>query len=136
LLPFDRPFLGETRESERFQALCLFASIYGIGPVNARKLYDLGLRTFDDLQRYYDVQPGSSISDFNLEEELSTTTPNGRKIIGTQNQLPDMSIKIALLLRDELDIPIPRDEVAEMHRVVMKELEEVQPGCVSTIVGG
>ena len=31
---------------------------------------------------------------------------------------------------------IPRDEVEEMRRVVMRELDEVQPGCVSTIVGG
>jgi len=49
--------------------------------------------------------------------------------------LPDMSIKIGLMLRDELDVPIPREEVEEIHRVVMRELEELQPGCFSTIVG-
>ncbi len=31
---------------------------------------------------------------------------------------------------------IPRDEVEEMGRVVMRELDELEPGCVSTIVGG
>lgn len=31
---------------------------------------------------------------------------------------------------------IPRDEVEEMGRVVTRELEELEPGCVSTIVGG
>jgi len=47
-----------------------------------------------------------------------------------------MSIKIALALREELEVPIPREEVEEMHRFVVKELREIQPGCVSTIVGG
>ena len=31
---------------------------------------------------------------------------------------------------------IPRDEVEEMGRVVMCELDELQPGCTSTIAGG
>lgn len=31
---------------------------------------------------------------------------------------------------------IPRDEVKEIHRVIVGELDELQPGCVSTIVGG
>lgn len=31
---------------------------------------------------------------------------------------------------------IPRDEVEEMGRAVMHELNELEPGCVSTIVGG
>ena len=31
---------------------------------------------------------------------------------------------------------IPRDEVEEMERVVMRELDKLEPGCVSTIVGG
>ncbi|KAA1470530.1 Nucleotidyltransferase [Dentipellis sp. KUC8613] len=45
-------------------------------------------------------------------------------------------IKIALGLRHDLAKKIPRDEVEEIHRVVMKELDDVEPGCVSTIVGG
>ena len=52
------------------------------------------------------------------------------------DKLPDMSIKVALALRQELDTPIPRDEVEQMHQVVMAELDKVQPGCHSTIVGG
>lgn len=31
---------------------------------------------------------------------------------------------------------IPRDEVKGIHRVIVGELDELQPGCVSTIVGG
>jgi len=45
-------------------------------------------------------------------------------------------MKIALGLREELEIKVPRDEVEEIGRVIGQELEEVQPGCVWTIVGG
>lgn len=31
---------------------------------------------------------------------------------------------------------IPRKEVEEMNHVVMHELNKIEPGCVSTIVGG
>lgn len=31
---------------------------------------------------------------------------------------------------------IPREEVEEIGRVVMRELDALEPGCVSTIVGG
>ncbi|KAJ3514753.1 hypothetical protein NLJ89_g2188 [Agrocybe chaxingu] len=140
---------GTTRESERFQALSTFASIYGIGPVNARKLYDLGLRTIEDLERYYDVPPGSTVDDLPELQESALLTPNGKRIpqplmSGTKGKgkgkgdvkLPDMSIKIALVLKEDLTTSIPRAEVEEMHQVVMKELQEIQPGCVSTIVGG
>ncbi|KAF9529665.1 DNA polymerase mu [Crepidotus variabilis] len=147
----------EITSSERFQSLSLFSSIYGIGPVNARKLYDLGLRSIEDLERYYDVSADTSASTVEeLEEEMVIYTPNGKRVptalaesprkstkdkaragvLGNTYKLPDMSIKVALMLRGELDQPIPRDEVEEMHRVVMKELQEIQKGCISTIVGG
>ncbi|KIM40321.1 hypothetical protein M413DRAFT_446505 [Hebeloma cylindrosporum] len=130
-------YIEETRTiraSERFQSLPDFASIYSIGPANARKLYDLGLRTIQDLERYYDVPPGCTVE--SLQADLVQYTPNGIKIPRSKVSPPDMSIKIALALREELEIPIPREEVEEVHSVVMKELHEIQPGCVSTIVGG
>ena len=156
---FYIPFIGETRNSERFQVLSLFASIYGIGPFNARKLYDLGLRTIEDLERYYDLptRGAGSQGDADLdttaafspdviENELAVRTPNGKvvplevmttgKRPGMNNAPPDMSIKIALMMREDLEVPIPREEVEEIHRVVMGELEKIQPGCISTIVGG
>lgn len=37
---------------------------------------------------------------------------------------------------DESGGRIPRDEVEEIGRVVMRELDALEPGCVSTIVGG
>ncbi|KDR75668.1 hypothetical protein GALMADRAFT_248274 [Galerina marginata CBS 339.88] len=119
-----------TRKSERFQSLSTFATIYGIGATNARQLYDLGLRTIEDMERYYDVIPGSTASSLGAE----LVTPNGRKI--PTDKAPDMSIKISLVMREDLEVPIPREEVEEMHKVVMRELEKIQPGCVSTVVGG
>ncbi|KAF8911503.1 DNA polymerase mu [Gymnopilus junonius] len=119
-----------TCESERYQSLSLFSKIYGIGPVNARKLYDIGCRGIEDLERYYDVAPGSTIE--SVEEDL--VTPDRKKI--PKNKIPDLPIKISLALREDFAIPIPREEVEEMHGVVMHELDLIQPGCVSTIVGG
>lgn len=48
-------------------------------------------------------------------------TPNGVKI--APSKLPDMSIKVTLALREKLNTPIPRDEVEQIHQVVMAELE-------------
>ncbi|PPQ87454.1 hypothetical protein CVT25_008190 [Psilocybe cyanescens] len=119
------------RNSERYRALSEFTTIYGIGPSNARKLYDLGLRNMDDLEKYYDVAADSTLALL----DASLVTPNGRKIV-TKNIVPDMSIRISLILRKDFEIPIPREEVEEMHRIVMSELDKIQPGLVSTVVGG
>ncbi len=50
--------------------------------------------------------------------------------------LGDSWIRVALGLREDFTKKIPRTEVEEMGRVVMKELNELEPGCVSTIAGG
>ena len=44
--------IGHLSFNERYQTLSSFTSVYGIGPHTARHLYDVGLRTFDDLKRY------------------------------------------------------------------------------------
>jgi DNA polymerase mu len=119
-------------------------SVYGIGPVNARKLYDLGLRTIEDLERYYDLpshDSGSGATGFS-----AGGTPKSKRVPpealkkgrspGKDKILPNVNVKIGLMLRDELELPIPREEVEEIHQVVMSELEKLQAGCVSTIVGG
>ncbi|KAF9486019.1 DNA polymerase mu [Pholiota conissans] len=147
----------ETQVSERFKALSAFNSVYGIGPTTARMLYERGLRTIEDLERYYDVTPNTI---------PSLLTPNGKTIPnpltipdprmlglsptgglsggknkgkgkGKQPQkLPDMSIQIALALREDFAVPILRAEVEEIYRVVMRELDAFQPGCMGTVVGG
>ncbi|KAI0359237.1 Nucleotidyltransferase [Trametes cingulata] len=131
------------KTSERFQTLSLFSSIYGIGPNTARRLYNLGLRTLDDLEVYYGVEREevAKPQDEIVEVEESSRKPGwikGRQGGGGEHEegLSDSWIRIALGLREDLSKKIPRDEVEEMGRVVMRELNELEPGCVSTIVGG
>lgn len=69
------------KQSERFQALSLFTTVHGIGPTTARTLYDRGLRSFRDLEAYYEVDTGYTPT------ESSEST--------------DMDIRIALRLRDD-----------------------------------
>lgn len=44
--------------SARFLSLSAFNDIHGIGPHTARHLYNIGLRTFEDLEKYYEITPG------------------------------------------------------------------------------
>lgn len=78
--------LGDIATSTRFQSLGCFADVYGIGPVTARKLYDIGLRTIDDLRLYYGVNEG--------EEDV--------EIEDTQDEA--MGIKVGLALYEDLII--------------------------------
>lgn len=103
--------------------------IYGVGPTTARKLYDIGLRSFEDIERYYDVPFGSTTL-------AQLASPVKRILASKKSSLPDISVKVGLALRDELSTTIPREEVEEIHAVVMKELGKIQPGYLSTIVGG
>ncbi|KAI0333302.1 Nucleotidyltransferase [Cubamyces sp. BRFM 1775] len=130
------------KSSERFQALALFSSIYGIGPNTARRLYNLGLRSLDDLEVYYGVERQEIIE--GGHDEIVEVEEKPRQSGWVRGQhghtdsegLSDSWIRIALGLREDLSKKIPRDEVEEMGRVVMRELDELEPGCVSTIVGG
>ncbi|KAF8633429.1 hypothetical protein AX17_004600 [Amanita inopinata Kibby_2008] len=123
------------RASSRFQALSGFSSVYGVGPVAAQKLYDLGLRSIADMERYYDV-PAADSDTVRIENlDGPVFTPNG-KLVPHKSSVPDFSIRVGLALRRSFEIPIPRDEVEEIHRVVVKELNELRPGCTSIIVGG
>jgi len=45
-------------------------------------------------------------------------------------------IRTALELRDSLSIPMAREEVADIDRIIGQELESIEPGCSRTIVGG
>jgi DNA polymerase mu len=70
------------RQSERFKALSLFTTVYGIGPTTARTLFGRGLRSLRDLEAYYEVDTGI------------TPVEN--------SESADMNIRIALGLREEL----------------------------------
>ncbi|KAJ7209759.1 hypothetical protein GGX14DRAFT_632007 [Mycena pura] len=109
--------------SSRYQSLCAFTTVYGIGASSARKLYDsFGLRTIGDLTEHYNSLPPPA----------SRHDGNGRIL----TPAPTLSIKDALALRADLNETIPRTEVDMMHSVVVAELEKIRPGCLNTIVGG
>lgn len=107
-------------DSPRFIALSLFSSVYGIGPNTARRLYALGLRTLDDLEAYYGVDP-SEVKDerefVELEKpsekghyasEASTSRAGGKPDVkGRWNdgsELGEDWVKIALGLREDLGL--------------------------------
>ena len=89
---------GTIALSERFKSLSLFSSIYGIGPSTARRLYALGLRTLDDLEAYFGVEPE--------EEESRLVEIEHQEKFGRMGEtgLGETWIKIALGLRKDLDI--------------------------------
>ncbi|KAG2069658.1 Nucleotidyltransferase [Suillus decipiens] len=112
----------------RFQSLSAFITIHGIGPHTARRLYNLGLRTLEELERYYEVEPGVSDEETMslLDAEASANT----------EAAVEQSVKIGLALRHDLGQTIPREEVEEISRTIMRELSYVQKGCKSVIAGG
>lgn len=111
----------------RFQSLSAFMTIHGIGPHTARRLYDLGLRTLEELERYYEVNPGVSDEETMslLDAEASANTVAA----------VETSIKIGLALRYDLNQTIPREEVEAINRTIMQELDHIQKGCKSVIAG-
>ncbi|KAF8548993.1 Nucleotidyltransferase [Imleria badia] len=112
--------------STRFLTLSTFNSIHGIGPHTARHLYLLGLRSIEDLEKYYEVTPGIT-----HEGTASHLEPGTGNEIGVEK-----SIKVSLALRHDLSQKIPREEVEEINQVIMRELESIEAGCKSIIVGG
>ncbi|KIJ65936.1 hypothetical protein HYDPIDRAFT_174727 [Hydnomerulius pinastri MD-312] len=114
--------------STRFSSLSAFNTIHGIGPHTARRLYSLGLRTIEELERYYEITPG--VTD---EDTLSLLEANNSV---NEEAAAEISIKVALALRHDFSQTIPREEVEEINQVVMRELSSIEDGCKSVIVGG
>lgn len=90
MLPGSHQPVESIQANTRYHSLVDFASVYGIGPTNARKLYDLGLRTIDDLERYYEAHEG--------ELNLGLDGIDAE----TETQRQDMTIKAALRLREDM----------------------------------
>jgi len=105
----------------KYHVLNEFASIYGVGPAKANILYSEGLRTLEDLKRYYKVSP----------DLKATTRQKQDKYVTAENWL-----EVSVELKDDLSIKMSRKEVEQMYEVVIKELNVVQPGCSHMIVGG
>jgi DNA polymerase IV len=136
------PETESTLASTRYKALTELSTIYGIGPVTARLLYARGVRTIDDLCRWYDVDPDysspvASVNAIKPEESgngiIETT---GRATSGSGEDGKEGLIRASLGFRRDLEVKIPRAEVEEIGALVQAHLDAVQPGCVSTICGG
>lgn len=83
-----------------------FMSLYGVGPVSARSLYERGCRTVEDV-----IAQGKSLAtQLDIEDCYSI--------------LPDLKMKI------------PRAEVEELARLVHSEVDSVCPGSHYKICGG
>ncbi|KAL0578921.1 hypothetical protein V5O48_003069 [Marasmius crinis-equi] len=131
LFKLHTEYLSETISAdERYQSLCAFNTIYGIGPSTARNLYSMNLRTLEDLDRYHDVNPDPDLSTADKLAALPSVAHD------TKLNLPQLTIPVGLVLRSDFSEKIPRDEVEEMRDVVMEELKALKSGCVSTITGG
>ncbi|KAJ8696964.1 hypothetical protein PTI98_006783 [Pleurotus ostreatus] len=90
------------------------------------------MSTLEHLESYYDIRAHNPV----LEEQTNPNIIESQvKRLSTKG-IPEVTVQVGLALRHDLSQKIPREEVREMHVLVMKELETLQHGCVSTIVGG
>ena len=92
LLPITDSFAETIATSIRFLALKELASVHGIGPLTARRLYDLGLRSVTDLRNYYGVDPDDESED--MESHTTEETPNSKE--------NEVGIKAALRVYDDI----------------------------------
>lgn len=139
LTRYSHGLAGEIAASERYISLTAFTTVYGIGPVTARRLYDLGLRTIADLKLYYSVESEADLDDaedVDAAETRSSTSASRWRNGAREREDQSAAIKVGLALHEDLMVKIPRDEVDEIARLVYAELCAIEPGCAYTIVGG
>ena len=93
-----------------------------------------------DLERYYDISSsadrGSTGRPTSFSTALQGVEATGGFTPNEDEDIPALTIPVAVKLKDELDEKIPRAEVEEMRDVILRELEVLQPGCASVVVGG
>jgi len=53
----------DIQQSPYYQSLVSFNSVYGIGPTTARHLYQIGLRTLEDLKGHYERRSARNLND-------------------------------------------------------------------------
>ncbi|KAH8834887.1 hypothetical protein DL96DRAFT_1701904 [Flagelloscypha sp. PMI_526] len=115
----QKGFITETMKiesSSRYTSLNTFTQVHGIGPTTARSLYTDGLRTLEDLRRYY--------SSSHAERSHQT------------RDLPTLTTADALALHEDLQQKIPRSEVEEIHACIKHEMEGILKGCHTVVCGG
>lgn len=60
---------------EKTQAIGLFTKIWGVGPVKATELWDLGARSIEDVQKHVDILTDNAIIGLKYYEELQIRQP-------------------------------------------------------------
>ena len=108
---------GSIAGSERFAALSVLASVYGIGPSTARRLYALGLRTIDDLEAYYGVEPEKPEEPESQLVELQHKEKFGKD---SNEGLGETWVKIALGFRKDLELKELRNRIDKDVSVVIQ----------------
>ncbi|WVQ73950.1 hypothetical protein IAR50_003531 [Cryptococcus sp. DSM 104548] len=117
--------------SPRFRALLDFASVYTIGHHRARELYDIHhCRSLEDVKRHFADMDGGGQEDAIDErrEKLKRQKTGHMKAVDIVEEW--------MKLKDELDQPIPREEVEEITACVMEHVGAFVSGCRHTICGG
>ena len=92
-----------TLASPQFHALETLSTVYGIGATTARNLYALGLRTVEDLHKYYEVRLPSGDADDSAAaaDEPGQALLRGA-MIDPEEDGEEPWIKIALGLREDV----------------------------------
>ncbi|RXK37721.1 hypothetical protein M231_04970 [Tremella mesenterica] len=111
--------------SSRYQALNEFASVYTIGKVTAKELYDKwNCRTLEDVRKHYEFLAGEA-------PEVREKEKIRRRKLG--GMLHVDIVEAWMGLKSELDTP---DEVQEIADCAMEHLSALLDGCQYTITGG
>ncbi|KLT45462.1 Nucleotidyltransferase [Cutaneotrichosporon oleaginosum] len=135
----------EIKASSRFQALRLFSSVWSVGHSTAAALWREGCRDLEDVRLYFlrtDPAPQLEEDDsgwgHGYEWDRATAREERAKNRRRENgkMTREEVVGAWLGLKDELDRPIPRDEVQEIGDIVAEHLDALAPGCSQTITGG
>ncbi|WWC85402.1 uncharacterized protein L201_000265 [Kwoniella dendrophila CBS 6074] len=93
---------------DKWKAMVMFNRVHGFGKVKAQTYIDNGARTLDDLLNAQDKEYGKKVSD---------------------------AQKLAIRYHKEMDLMIPRSEVAEFETLITKALHKVDPTLGFAIMG-
>ncbi|ODN80607.1 hypothetical protein L202_02797 [Cryptococcus amylolentus CBS 6039] len=115
--------------SPRFLALLAFASVYTIGHHRARELYDLHhCRSLEDVKRHFADMEGDGEDTKDEREKVKRRKEGRMKAVEIVEEW--------MKLKEELDQPIPREEVEEIAACIMEHVGAFISDCQHTICGG
>ncbi|GMK55276.1 hypothetical protein CspeluHIS016_0203320 [Cutaneotrichosporon spelunceum] len=131
----------EIKASPRFQALRLFSSVWSVGHSTAAELWRAGCRDLEDVRLYFSrtdaAPPLEDDGDGWGYDRSAAREERARSRRRKEGKMTREEVVAAWLdLKDELDTPIPRDEVVEIGDIVAEHLGALAPGCNQAVTGG